>query len=212
MSIFVDTADIEQAKAAKEFGWVSGITTHPVLLAEANDTSTDTIQQLAGVKMGFLFYQLVSTCVEDMIKEAHQAREIVGEQLVLKIPPTKQGFQVIPLLPPEIPCCITALYSIAQAVVARELRVRYIAVYVNRATKLLGDGLSLLTDMAKTLEGSPTQILAASIKSSEEASAAILAGADHLTLPFDILQTLMSHEHSEEAVRQFNSNGSGIQP
>ena len=147
MSIFVDTADIEQAKAAKEFGWVRGITTNPILLAKCN-SAADTLQQLAGLNMGLLFYQLVSSSKEDMLKEANLAKEIAGDQLVLKIPPSEQGFKIIPHLPPEIPCCITALYSVAQAIVARESGVRYIAVYVNRATKLLGDGLSLITDMA----------------------------------------------------------------
>ncbi|MGR3302083.1 MAG: transaldolase family protein [Candidatus Scalindua sp.] len=211
MSIFVDTADIEQAKAAKEFGWVLGITTNPILLAQSCNSAADTLQQLAGLNMGLLFYQLVATSKEDMLKEAHLAKEIAGDQLVLKIPPSEQGFQIIPHLPPEIPCCITALYSVAQAIVARESGVRYIAVYVNRATKLLGDGVSLITDMAGVLKGGQTQILAASLKSPLEASAAILSGADHLTLPFDVLNKLTYHENSEEAVNQFNSNGSGLQ-
>ncbi|MDR4507465.1 MAG: hypothetical protein MRJ65_04380 [Candidatus Brocadiaceae bacterium] len=211
MSIFVDTANIENAKMVKEFGWVRGITTNPILLAQSGKPANDTLRQLAELNMGLLFYQLVSTCAEDMLKEAYRAQEIAGERLVLKIPSTKRGFQVIPRLPSKIPCCITALYSVAQAMAAREAGVRYIAVYVNRATKLLGDGLSLLTDIATVLKGSSTQVLAASIKSSAEASKAILSGADHLTLPFEVLDTLISHEHSEEAVRQFNLNGSGIQ-
>jgi transaldolase len=146
-----------------------------------------------------------------MLKEAYLAKEIAGDQLVLKVPPTEQGFQIIPHLPPEIPCCITALYSLAQAVIARESGARYIAVYVNRATKLLGDGLSLITEMARALKGGQTQILAASLKSQTEVSAAILSGADHLTMPFDVISTLTYHEHSDQAVKQFNSNGSGLQ-
>ena len=212
MSIFVDTANIDQAKAAKEFGWVRGITTNPILLAKSEDSAADTLLQLAELNTGLLFYQLMASSVEEMLKEAHKAKKIVGNQLVLKIPPTEAGFHVIPLLPLEIPCCITAAYSVAQAVVARELGVCYIAVYVNRATRLLGDGLKLLADMASVLKGSHTQILAASIKSPAEASAAILSGADHLTLPFEVLRALTYHELSSEAVDQFTSNGSGLQP
>ncbi|MCP5002628.1 MAG: transaldolase [Planctomycetes bacterium] len=210
MSIFVDTAKIEQAKASKGFGWVSGITTNPTLIAQSGDSAEDTIRQLAELNTGLLFYQLVATSIEDMIKEADLAKKIVGDQLVLKIPPTEKGFGVIPFLPSEIPCCITALYSVAQAIVACELEIRYIAVYVNRATRLLGDGMGLLHDMSKVLKGSQTQILAASIKSPAEASAAILSGANHLTLPFDVLRALTAHEYSDEAVQQFNAEGSGI--
>jgi transaldolase len=210
MSIFVDTADIEQAKASKGFGWVRGITTNPTLIAQSGDSVEDTIRQLAELNTGLLFYQLVATSVEDMVKEAESVKKMVGEQLVLKIPPTELGFQTIPFLPFGTPCCLTALYSVAQAIVACEIGVRYIAVYVNRATRLLGDGMGLLADMANALKGSQTQILAASIKSPSEAGAAILSGANHLTLPFDVLRTLTAHQYSDEAVRQFRANGSGI--
>ncbi|MBT6046483.1 MAG: transaldolase, partial [Candidatus Scalindua sp.] len=111
----------------------------------------------------------------------------------------------------EIPCCVTAIYSSAQAMVARESGVRYIAVYVSRATKLIGDGLSLITEISRVIQGGKTQILAASLKSSMEASSTILAGADHLTMPFDVISTLTFNEHSEGAVNNFNANGSGLQ-
>ena len=211
MSIFIDTADIEQAKAAKESGWVHGITTNPILLSSTGSSASDTLRQLAELNSGLLFYQILSTGKENMMKEAHLAKEIAGDQLVLKLPPTKQGFQIIPYLPPEVTCCVTAVYSVAQALVARESGVGYIAVYVGRATKLLGDGLSLITEISRVLQGSQTQLLAASLKSPMEASSAILAGADHLTLPFNVLNTLTYHEHSEEAVKDFNVNGSGLQ-
>ncbi len=211
MSIFIDTADIEQAKAALMTGWVHGITTNPILLSNADSSVSDTLQQLAGLNIGLLFYQLTATCREEMLKEAQLAKEIAGDQLVLKLPPTKQGFKIIPHLPPEVTCCVTAIYSAAQAVVARESGVRYIAVYVSRATKLLGDGPSLITEISRILQGSQTQLLAASLKSPMEASSAILAGADHLTLPFDVLSQLTYHEYSEDAVNNFNENGSGLQ-
>ncbi len=211
MSIFIDTADIEQAKAAKESGWIQGITTNPILLSSAGSSASDTLQKLAELNIGLLFYQLISTGKEYMLKEAQLAKEIAGDQLVLKLPPTKHGFQIIPYLPSEVTCCVTAVYSVAQALVARESGVRYIAVYVGRATKLSGDGLSLITDISRVLRGGHTQLLAASLKSPMEASSAILAGADHLTLPSDVLGALTYHEHSENAVKDFNANGSGLQ-
>jgi len=211
MSIFIDTADIEQAKAAKESGWVHGITTNPILLSNTGSSAFEILQQLAELNIGLLFYQLVSIGKEDMLKEAQLAKAIAGDQLVLKLPPTKQGFQIIPHLPPEVTCCVTAVYSVAQALVARESGVRFIAVYVSRATKLLGDGLSLITEISRVLQGSQTQLLAASLKSPIEASSAILSGADHLTMPFDVLNALTYNEHSEDAVKDFNANGSGLQ-
>jgi transaldolase len=100
--------------------------------------------------------------------------------------------------------------SIAQALIAREAGARYIAVYVNRATKQLGDGLALLRDLAKILAGSQTEILAASLKSTKEALDAFLAGAQHITVPFDLLVGLSTHPLSVQTVEQFNAEGLGI--
>jgi len=58
MSIFIDTADIEQAKAAKESGWVHGITTNPILLSSTGSSASDTLRQLAELNSGLLFYQI----------------------------------------------------------------------------------------------------------------------------------------------------------
>ena len=54
------------------------------------------------------------------------------------------------------------------------------------------------------------EILAASIKSPSEAVKTLLAGAPHLTLPFDVLQAMTVHELSQQTVDEFANNGPGI--
>jgi transaldolase len=123
---------------------------------------------------------------------------------------TALGFRVVACLSREIPCSVTAIYSAAQATVAKEAGAKYAIAYVNRATRLLGDGLALVKEMAAVLKGSQTKILAASLKTPQEAADALLAGANNLTLPLDILQAMAVHELSEETVKEFNRNGRGI--
>ena len=64
--------------------------------------------------------------------------------------------------------------------------------------------------MADILQGSDTEILAASIKSPQEAAATLQAGAHHLTIPFKILQQMTTHELSSQTVDEFRENGIGI--
>jgi len=71
--------------------------------------------------------------------------------------------------------------------IAAEAGAKYAIAYVNRASRLQGDGLKLVQEMAQILRGSQTEILAASLKSPQEAAAALLAGANHLTLPLSLL-------------------------
>jgi len=129
--------------------------------------------------------------------------------LVLKIPPTLTGFQFVRQCA-EYPCCVTAVYSPAQALIASEVHARYVAVYVNRATRLLGDGLKLVRDVAEILKHNGTEIIAASIKSPEEACAALYAGARHLTLPYNVLTSLGTHPLSEQTIAEFQAGGVGI--
>jgi transaldolase len=152
----------------------------------------------------------MATDFQGMVAEGRRAFEIIGEKTVLKVPATAVGFQVVAHLSPEIPCSVTAIYSAAQAAVATEAGAKYAIAYVNRATRLLGDGLALVKEMAAILQDSPTEILAASLKSPEEAAGALIAGADHLTLPLEMLNAMTTHNLSEQTIDEFAQKGRGL--
>jgi transaldolase len=212
--IYLDSALIEEAQAVVKIGWVKGITTNPTLLNksinESNLSPEESLKQLAVVSPGELYYQLCADDFDGMVAEAKIAAAIIGEKIVLKIPATPLGFQVTAHLSPTIACSVTAIYSPAQAIIAAEAGAKYAIAYVNRATRLLGDGLTLVREMSNVLKGSNTEILAASLKSPEEAAATVQAGAHHLTLPMSILQAMTTHELSEQTVDEFLAKGTGI--
>jgi transaldolase len=208
--IYLDSAIISEAEKAVKLGWVKGITTNPTLLAQSDLSPEETLKKLAAISPGELYYQLCATSFKEMIAEGKKAYAIIGEKTVLKIPATEIGFQVTAHLAKEIPCSVTAIYSAAQAAIAREAGAKYAIAYVNRATRLLGDGLTLVRKMADVLKGSNTKILAASLKSPTEAAATLEAGAHHLTIPLNVLQAMTSHELSEKTVTEFREKGRGI--
>ncbi|MEG4210079.1 transaldolase family protein [Microcoleus sp. S13_B4] len=211
MAIYVDTAIVAEAARASKFGWIAGITTNPTLLAKSELSPEQTLKQLAQLIPGEVYYQLMASDVDGMVAEGKAAFESsIGRQTVLKVPATAAGFQAVAHLSPSIPCAVTAIYSAAQAVVSAEAGAKYAIAYVNRATRLLGDGFALVRDMANVLQRTNTEILAASIKSPEEAVKTLLAGAHHLTLPFDVLQAMTLHELSQQTVDEFAKNGLGI--
>ncbi len=208
--IYLDSALVSEAQAAEKLGWVKGITTNPTLLAHSDLPVETTLKKLAEISPGELYYQLMASDFDGMLAEGRAAFEIIGEKTVLKVPATAVGFQVVACLSREISCSVTAIYSAAQAAVAREAGAKYAIAYVNRATRLLGDGLALVRDMASVLKGSNTEILAASLKSPEEAAAALQAGAHHLTVPLSLLQAMTTHELSKQTVEDFAKNGRGL--
>ncbi len=210
MSIYLDSAIAAEAEVARKLGWVKGITTNPTLLSKTDLPVQTILKKLAELTTGPVFYQLMSSDLNGMVAEGRAAFEIIGQQTVLKIPASLVGFQAVASLSPEIPCAVTAIYSAAQAAVSQEAGAKYAIAYVNRASRLLGDGVALVREMASVLTGSNTEILAASIKSPEEAAASLQAGAHHLTLPLGMLQSMTNHEFSQQTIDEFAHNGRGI--
>jgi transaldolase len=208
--IYLDSASIEDAQKAISLGWIKGITTNPTLLAKSNLSPETTLEKLAAISPGELYYQLISQNLDGMLAEGRRAFEIIGEKTVLKIPATHTGFQAVAILSREINCSVTAIYSASQAAVAKEAKAKYAIVYVNRATRLLGDGLALVREMATILKDSNTEILAASLKSPIEASDAMQEGAHHITIPLNIIEAMTTHELSQQTVTEFIENGKGI--
>ncbi len=212
MSIFIDSSNPSHVKTAMDSGWVTGVTTNPLILAQSELEPAEILKHLKTFCSGSIFYQLTSTTFEAMITEAHQALDILEKQLVVKLPPHDLGFRVCAELSSRMSCCPTAIYSPAQALIAREAGAQYIAVYVNRATRLLGDGIALVNELSAVLKNSRTELLAASLKSPTEAVAASVAGAQHLTLPYDTLIAMSGHELSADAIKQFQDDGAGLLP
>jgi transaldolase len=210
MAFYLDSARVEDARVARELGWVRGITTNPTLLGQSELTPEETLRTLASTLPGEICYQLTAPDLEGMLGEGWAASRILGEQTVLKVPATPVGFQAVSQLSPHISCAVTAIFSPAQSLVAAATGARYIIPYVNRSTRLLGNGPALVREMAHALSGTPTQILAASIKSPEEAVAAHKAGAHHLSLPLEVLLAMIGHELTGASVSEFASRGVGI--
>ena len=210
MALYLDSALISDADIARGLGWVTGITTNPTLLAKSDLPPETTLKQLAAIIDGEVFYQLTAPDLDGMVAEARIAHGFLGDQTVLKIPATSTGFQALARLSKEIPCSVTAIFHPAQALVARAASARYAIAYVNRTTRLVGDGIGLVREIAELLTGSDTKILAASIKSPEEAVATMNAGAHVLTLPLEVLQALQTHPLTEETVLDFTQTGRGI--
>ncbi len=208
MSILIDSAKIDEIRRAMELGYVNGVTTNPSLMAKASDRPQKVIEDICAVSRGPVFYQVTAETVADREKEGREVHSICPERVVLKIPATGENMKLLAGFTPEIPCAATAVFASHQAYVACEAGAKYLIPYVNRATRQMGDGLGLLAEIAAIAEAvdSGAELLAASIKSPGEATAAVLAGADHLTLPLDVITALGDHVLSDQAIAQFNQD------
>jgi len=129
-------------------------------------------------------------------------------QVGLKIPCTLENLALAARLAREgYTVGITAIFKPAQVYLAAQAGARYVLPYVNRSTRLLGDGVALVRQMRALIDAIPLplEILAASVKSPDEAVATLLAGAHHLTVSLAVIEDMGENPFSQQAIAEFLS-------
>jgi transaldolase len=207
MAILLDSASADDAAAAAQLGFVSGITTNPTLMARETAEPLPHLESLLAVfPHGPLCYQPTSSTVSDMSAEGRAAWALAPERIVIKLPATLDAVKVATILTADgIRCALTAVYSPAQALLAHEAGCVWVIPYVDRAARQSVGGLVVVDALAAILERlhSSTRILAASLKSAPQVVESILHGAHDVTAPLSVLVGLPVHPLTESAVQEF---------
>ncbi len=236
MSIYLDSALPEEARQAISLGFVRGITTNPTLLAKAKRPAPEVLRELCHICPGTVFYQLTASTVAERRTEAEQILRLNYEfeeeedrqftkwednlfiddssslqlgRIGLKIPASTENMALVAEFSDEgVTVAVTALFNPAQAYLACEAGAKYLLPYVNRTTRLRGDGLCFVQELAQVCKavGHGTEVLAASIKSPEEAVKTLLAGAHHISVPLAVLLAMGHDPLSDEAVAEFSKS------
>lgn len=207
MAVLLDSASVDDAAAAAELGFVSGITTNPTLMARETAQPLPHLDRLlSAFPRGPLCYQPTSATFAETIDEARAAWSLAPERIVVKLPATLEATSVAAALVGDgVRCALTAVYSPAQALLAHEVGCVWVIPYVDRAARQSVGGLVVVDALAAILTRlqSSTRILAASLKSGPQVVDAILHGAHDVTAPLDVLVGLPAHPLTESAVREF---------
>jgi len=205
MAILLDSASIEDAAAAARLGFVRGITTNPALMARETKRPLEHLERLLGAfPHGPICYQPTQSTYGAMDEQARAAAALAPDRVVAKLPATLEAVTLVVELERDgIPSALTAVYSPAQALLAHEAGCRWIIPYVDRAARHSAGAVVL--ELAAVLEqlDSPTRILAASLKTAQQAADAVLDGAHDITAPLEVLRALPAHPLTESAVREF---------
>ncbi|MEI7554632.1 transaldolase family protein [Candidatus Chlorohelix sp.] len=212
MALYLDSASLSDAQEAAGYGFVAGITTNPTLLAKETSAPFEHLKKMTAAFPGPVFYQLIASTPEEMVKEAWQAHAVAPGKIILKIPCNLNGLKVVSQMSPQVICAVTALFSVQQGWLAALAGARYVIPYVSRTERLGGTPLKLVENLSLLYREKPfsTEILAASVKTPEQALDTLLAGAHHLTIPLSLINELAEHAWSVQAVEDFSKSASDM--
>ena len=85
MKIFIDTANVEEIRAAAELGVICGVTTNPSLIAREGKVFEEVIKEITTIVDGPISAEVVAPDAEGMVAEAKELAKI-HENIVIKIP------------------------------------------------------------------------------------------------------------------------------
>ena len=118
MKIFIDTANVDEIRAADELGVICGVTTNPSLIAREGKVFEDVIKEITTIVDGPISAEVVAPDADGMVAEAKELVKI-HENIVIKIPMTEEGLKAVKKLSKlGIKTNMTLIFSAAQALLA----------------------------------------------------------------------------------------------
>lgn len=206
MRLFLDTASIDDVRAAARYGVISGVTTNPSLLAKEGGVSyKQRILEIADVIDGPISAECVTRTADELVVEA---RELASwhPNVVVKIPIDAEGLEAIHRCSREgIRVNTTLIFNPNQALLAALAGATFLSPFVGRLDDVSYDGIELIRQCVDimTIHGLKAQVLAASIRHPLHVTQAAIAGAPVATIPPNILPQLLMHPLTDLGIERF---------
>ena len=205
MKIFLDSADIDEITALNDTGFVDGVTTNPSLIAKSGHNILDRIAEICAIVDGPVSAEVTATDYDTMLTEGRKLASI-APNVAVKVPLTKAGLQTCRKLSDAgIKVNVTLCFTAGQALLAAKAGAAFISPFVGRLDDIGKDGMGLIEEIC-TLYANydyPTEVLVASVRSTQHVVDAALMGANVVTLPPKILTALYHHPLTDSGLDAF---------
>jgi transaldolase len=228
MEIFLDTAQISEIEAARDLGVLGGVTTNPSHVFKAGHRdfrkAIETICALADVPVSA---EVTAADTETILS---QAREIAtwAPNVVVKMPTTPEGLRAMAIFSKEehevrtpdgrvtsrrVPINATVIFSTGQAAAASLAGASYVSPFIGRLDAIGHEGIQLVRDIAEifAVQDVQTKIISAALRNPIHVVESWKAGAQICTMSYSVLEQLLHHPLTDQAVQTFTSDWEKLQ-
>ena len=209
MKFYIDTANVDEIRAANDMGIIAGVTTNPSLIAKEGRDYAETLKEIAGIVDGPISGEVQATTKDaaTMIEEGKAIYALDPKHMVVKIPMTTEGLKAIKALSAlGIPTNCTLIFSANQALLAARAGATYVSPFLGRLDDINEDGIPLIETISEMFSNYPdieTQIICASVRTPVHVTACALAGADIATVPYKVLMQMTKHPLTDQGIEKF---------
>lgn len=212
MKFFIDTANLDQIREANELGVLDGVTTNPSLMAKEGIRGVENQRkhylEICEIVGGDVSAEVIATDLEGMIKEGEELAAL-HPNIVVKVPCIEAGIKAIKYFTRKgIRTNCTLVFSVGQALLAAKAGATYVSPFVGRLDDIASDGIELVRKIVEMYDyydyyDYDTQVLAASIRSTQHIIQCVEAGADVATCPLSAIKGLLKHPLTDSGLATF---------
>ena len=210
MKIFLDTADLDEIRAANETGLIDGVTTNPTLILRSGKTLPEVAKQLVEEFPHFesVSTEVVADTAEEMIAQAQQYIAM-GPAITVKLPCTVEGLKACRILNKQgIKTNVTLIFNASQAILAAKAGATYVSPFVGRLDDNSIAGLEVVRSIAEVyrIYRVETKVLAASIREVHRAVRSWYNGAEVVTMPPQVFWKMYNHVLTDKGLDLFQKD------
>ena len=213
MKIFLDTADIDEIRAAARWGVLDGVTTNPTLFARVGGSYDGVLEQICRITPGPVSAEVIAADVDGMLREGRHFAAL-APNIVVKVPMSEEGLEAIARFAGEgIRTNCTLIFSANQGLLAAKAGASLLSPFVGRLDDINEHGMNVVRELVTmvTTHALGAEVLAASIRHPRHVTEAALAGSHVATVPFKILREMIHHPLTDSGILRFREDWKAVQ-
>lgn len=214
--LFADTANLAEIIEANEMGAIQGVTTNPSIIAKEPKGSFDSlIQKLAeycGSENLSLSAEVFALDYDGMVRQANEMYakfSPICRDFHVKIPVGFDGLRAIRTASKSgVKINATACYTEQQLQMCASAGAHYVSLFYCRLKQHGGDVAKVLHRTKNYISENDIdcQIIAGSIRTGTDVSDAWIEGADIVTTGLPVIQEMVEHPKTTEAIQRFDKD------
>ena len=212
MKLFIDTANVEEIKAANDLGVICGVTTNPSLIAKEGRDFKTVIDEITQIVDGPISAEVISLEADKMVEEAIPLAEM-NKNIVIKIPITLEGLKAVKKLSSlGIKTNVTLIFSAQQALLAARAGASYVSPFLGRLDDIGVNAMELIEDIVTIFNKHDikTEIIAASVRNPHHVTECAKLGAHIATVPYSVITKMVEHELTDKGIEKFLSDWANV--
>ena len=206
MKLFIDSADVTEISKAFDTGLIDGVTTNPTLIRKSGRELFDVYTSLSELGIDDISMEVYGD-YDQMLAQAFELHYKFGDVATIKLPMTVEGLQVCKVLSnQDIRTNVTLIFNAAQALLAAKAGATYVSPFVGRIDDQGYAGTEVVRSCAELLRRTNTQVLAASIRTTQRVVRSFYGGADIVTMPPAVFWALYQHILTDQGLAIFDED------